>query len=150
MTTPRHGADTVRQVPGAGGQPPPGGVRVLARRYHLIAPLGRGTMGVVWEAYDLAVHRKVAVKEVLLPADMSDHDRAVSRERAQREARAISQLAHPNVIAFYDLVEEAGHPWVVMELVNSRSLADVIRAEGALPLQRIATLSLAILGALEA
>jgi serine/threonine protein kinase len=123
---------------------------VLARRYHLIAPLGRGTMGVVWEAYDLAVHRKVAVKEVLLPADMSDHDRAVSRERAQREARAISQLAHPNVIAFYDLVEEAGHPWVVMELVNSRSLADVIRSDGPMQPSRIATLALAVLGALEA
>ncbi len=151
MTTPRHGAHTVRQSPGAGGPtPPPGGVRVLARRYHLIAQLGRGTMGVVWEAYDLAVHRKVAVKEVLLPADMSEHDRAVSRERAQREARAISQLAHPNVIAFYDLVEEDDHPWVVMELVNSRSLADVIRADGPLPLSRIATLALAVLGALEA
>jgi serine/threonine protein kinase len=90
------------------------------------------------------------VKEVLLPADMSDHDRAVSRERAQREARAISQLAHPNVIAFYDLVEEAGHPWVVMELVNSRSLADVIRSDGPMQPSRIATLALAVLGALEA
>jgi hypothetical protein len=123
---------------------------VLARRYHLIAPLGRGTMGVVWEAYDLAVHRKVAVKEVVLPPDMSQHDREVSRERAQREARAISQLAHPNVIAFYDLVEEHGHPWVVMELVNSRSLADQIRSDGPMPQQRIATLALAVLGALEA
>src|SRR2546430_6564391 len=117
MSTPRHGADVERPQRGATPAPPGSGVRVLAGRYHLIAPLGRGTMGVVWEAYDLAVHRKVAVKEIVLPPDMPEHDRAVARERAEREARAIAQLAHPNVVACYDLLEEAGHPWVVMELV---------------------------------
>lgn len=152
MTTRRHGAD---ERPGAGSaaQPAaasPSGVRVLAHRYHLINPIGRGTMGVVWEAYDLRERRKVAVKEVLLPTDMSGPDRAVARERAAREARAISALRHPSIISFHDLLEEAGHPWVVMELVPSRSLAEVVRQEGPLPPGRLATIGLAVLSALEA
>ncbi|HVX43021.1 MAG TPA: serine/threonine-protein kinase, partial [Mycobacteriales bacterium] len=128
----------------------PAGVRVLAQRYHLIAAIGRGTGGVVWEGYDLTAHRKVALKEIALPPDMPEKEREIARERAQREAQAIAALQHPNVVAFYDLLDVGGNPWVVMELLQARSLADAIREQGPLPPQRVATIGLAVLAGLEA
>jgi Protein kinase domain len=131
-----------------GGQRPGG--RVLARRYHLQRVLGRGAMGAVWEAEDTFLRRTVAVKEVVLPGSLSPEERAVSCERTLREARAIARLGHPNVVTLFDVLDEDSRPWVVMELVPSRSLAEVIKEDGPLHPLRVATVGLAILGALEA
>ncbi|HVQ94191.1 MAG TPA: serine/threonine-protein kinase, partial [Mycobacteriales bacterium] len=129
---------------------PPQDARVLARRYHLQRLLGRGAMGAVWEADDTVLRRPVAVKEVVLPPGLSPEERAVSCERTLREARAIARLGHPNVVTLFDVLDEDSRPWVVMELVPSRSLADVIKEDGPLHPHRVATVGLAILGALEA
>ena len=126
------------------------GGRVLARRYHLKRVLGRGAMGAVWEAEDTFLRRTVAVKEVVLPGSLSPEERAVSCERTLREARAIARLGHPNVVTLFDVLDEDARPWVVMELVPSRSLAEVIKEDGPLHPLRVATVGLAILGALEA
>jgi eukaryotic-like serine/threonine-protein kinase len=126
------------------------GGRVLARRYHLQRVLGRGAMGAVWEAEDTFLRRTVAVKEVVLPGSLSPEERAVSCERTLREARAIARLGHPNVVTLFDVLDEDARPWVVMELVPSRSLAEVIKEDGPLHPLRVATVGLAILGALEA
>jgi len=123
---------------------------VLARRYHLQRVLGRGAMGAVWEAEDTFLRRTVAVKEVVLPGSLSPEERAVSCERTLREARAIARLGHPNVVTLFDVLDEDSRPWVVMELVPSRSLAEVIKEDGPLHPLRVATVGLAILGALEA
>ncbi len=128
----------------------PRGGRVLARRYHLLRVLGRGAMGAVWEAEDTFLRRTVAVKEVVLPGSLSPEERAVSCERTLREARAIARLGHPNVVTLFDVLDEDSRPWVVMELVPSRSLADVIKEDGPLHPLRVATVGLAVLGALEA
>src|SRR3954465_2134938 len=128
----------------------PRGGRVLARRYHLQRVLGRGAMGAVWEAEDTFLRRTVAVKEVVLPGSLSPEERAVSCERTLREARAIARLGHPNVVTLFDVLDEEARPWVVMELVPSRSLAEVIKEDGPLHPLRVATVGLAILGALEA
>src|SRR6266487_6455693 len=130
--------------------PVQGSGRILARRYHLLRLLGRGAMGAVWEAEDTVLRRPVAVKEVVLPGSLSPHERAVSCERTLREARAIARLGHPSVVTLFDVLDEDTRPWVVMELVLSRSLADVIKADGPLHPLRVATVGLAILGALEA
>ncbi|HST63887.1 MAG TPA: serine/threonine-protein kinase, partial [Mycobacteriales bacterium] len=127
-----------------------GGGRVLARRYHLQRVLGRGAMGAVWEAEDTFLRRTVAVKEVVIPGSLSPDERAVSVERTMREARAIARLGHPNVVTLFDVLDEDARPWVVMELVPSRSLAEVIKEDGPLHPLRVATVGLAILGALEA
>jgi eukaryotic-like serine/threonine-protein kinase len=127
-----------------------GGGRVLARRYHLQRVLGRGAMGAVWEAEDTFLRRTVAVKEVVIPGSLSPDERAVSVERTLREARAIARLGHPNVVTLFDVLDEDARPWVVMELVPSRSLAEVIKEDGPLHPLRVATVGLAILGALEA
>ncbi len=155
MTTPYHGAGSARpdtapdrpQPRGASADP---GARVIAGRYRLGPPLGRGAMGTVWEAHDDLLDRPVAVKEVVLPRGMPAHEREVACQRTLREARAIARLDHPNVVTLFDVIDEDTRPWVVMELVPSRSLAEVVRRDGPLPPRRVATIGLAMLGALEA
>ena len=71
------------------------------------------------------------------------------RERTLREARATARLSHPNVITTYDVVEEDGRPWIVMELLATRSLSEVLRDDGPLPPHRVAEIGLGVLSALE-
>ena len=71
---------------------------VVAGRYRLISALGNGGMGTVWLAEDDVLSRQVAVKEVSPPADMTDHERELLRERTLREARTAARLSHPNVV----------------------------------------------------
>ncbi|MQA14021.1 MAG: protein kinase [Pseudonocardiaceae bacterium] len=127
-------------------QPPP---RRVAGRYRLDAVLGRGSIGTVWSAYDELLGRSVAVKEVLLPPGMPAAEADSVRERTLREARAIAVLSHPNVVTLYDVAREGGEPFVVMELVASRSLAEVIR-EGPLTPGHAATVGMSVAAALAA
>ncbi|QNE18731.1 serine/threonine protein kinase [Kribbella qitaiheensis] len=124
--------------------------RLLAGRYRLLGSLGRGGMGVVWHAHDEVLHREVAVKEILLPPELPDEERKMLRRRTLREARSAARLSHPNVVAVYDVVEEEGRPWIVMEFVKSRTLADALRQEGPLPFRLVAEIGLQVLDALEA
>lgn len=107
-------------------------------------------MGAVWKAHDVILRRSVAVKEVLLPPTQSDAENSVARERALREARAIAALSHPNVVTLFDVVDEDGRPWVVMELVPAPSLAQILRDRGPLSPTETARIGLAVLGALDA
>ncbi|MBP2702330.1 serine/threonine protein kinase [Microbispora sp. RL4-1S] len=121
--------------------------RRVAGRYHLIEPIGRGGMGVVWRAHDDLLDRPVAVKEVLhLPA--SEDDRAIFIRRTMREARAAGRVSHPNVIVVHDVIEEDGHPWIVMQLVQARSLGEILRDHGPLVPDRVASIGLQVLDAL--
>jgi eukaryotic-like serine/threonine-protein kinase len=107
-------------------------------------------MGRVWAAWDSLLGRDVALKELLLPQGMADEDAETLRERALREARAIARLAHPNIVRFFDVVLDDGLPWIVMELVPSRSLYDVVRQDGPLPPERVARIGLDLLAGLRA
>ena len=89
--------------------------------YEIIAPLGKGGMGEVYRARDTRLHRDVAVK-VLPQAFQSE----AARERFQREARAASALNHPNICVLYDVGEAAGHPFLVMELLEGETLRERI------------------------
>jgi hypothetical protein len=126
------------------------GGRLVAGRYRLLSPLGTGGMGTVWRAEDEVLGRAVAVKEVTFPHGLSDEDRDVLRERTRREARAAARLDHPSAVTVYDVVEEDGAPYLVMELVEASTLSEVIRSDGPLSPQRTAQVGLALLGALEA
>jgi len=96
--------------------------------YELLAPLGAGGMGVVWRARDLRLHREVAVKA--LPALLrSDPSRLA---RFEDEARAASQLNHPNIVTIHEIGETDDGPFLVMELVEGRTLREILHA-GALP-----------------
>jgi serine/threonine-protein kinase len=94
--------------------------RCLAGRYRLDRPLGRGGMGEVWAASDLRLGRRVAVK--VLRADLARLDEP--RRRFETEARSAAQLVHPNVAAIFDIGGDDGTPFIVMELLSSRTLRD--------------------------
>ncbi|SHM95268.1 serine/threonine-protein kinase [Cryptosporangium aurantiacum] len=121
---------------------------VLAGRYRLVDQLGRGGMGTVWRAHDELLDRDVAVKEVLLPPGVDDETRNDLLERTKREARAAARLSHPNVVTVFDVVEVEGRPWIVMELVKARGLNQIVRDEGPLPPERVASIGVQLLNAL--
>lgn len=122
--------------------------RVVAGRYRLLSEVGRGAAGTVWRAHDVRLDREVAVKEVHVPAIMSERDRRDRRERALREARVAARLSHPGAATVHDVIEADGSPWVVMELVPGRSLARLLAEEGPLPPGRVAQLGRTLVGAL--
>jgi hypothetical protein len=124
--------------------------RVVADRYVLKAPLGRGGMGVVWHAHDTVLGRAVAVKEVVFPPTMPDDERRAAHARVLREARAAARLNHPGAVTLYDVVQHQGHPFIVMELVPATTLADLVRGEGPLEPWRVAEIAGQLAGALEA
>ncbi|MGZ4435774.1 MAG: protein kinase domain-containing protein [Trebonia sp.] len=104
--------------------------RVVAGRYRLSAVIGHGGMGVVWRARDELLSRDVAVKEMIWPPYLTDQERRAACRRATREAQVAARLTHRNVIRVFDIVEEGGCPWIVMELLSYRSLLDVIEEDG--------------------
>ncbi|MEW9548627.1 serine/threonine-protein kinase [Nonomuraea sp. NPDC050783] len=121
----------------------------VSNRYRLLEPLGEGGMGVVWRAYDELLDRTVAIKEVRY-AGVGDARRAELNRRTIREARAAGRLDHPSVVVVHDVVEEDGRPWIVMQLVRSRSLAQVVREQGPLPAGQVAVIGGRVLDALRA
>src|SRR5215467_12794730 len=125
-----------------------GSGRVVAGRYELLDPVGHGAMGTVWRARDLRLDREVAVKEVRVPGPMTYQDQNVLRERSLREARVAARLSHPGVVIVHDVIEAEGTPWIIMELVPSRSLAQVLAEDGPLPPARAAMMGMTLLEAL--
>ncbi|WP_157249433.1 serine/threonine-protein kinase [Nonomuraea typhae] len=124
--------------------------RLLAERYELIAPLGRGTMGTVWRAHDRALGREVAVKEIRQDPGLTEEQRAELRERMVREGRTASRINHPSVAAIHDVIIDGDSPWIIMELIAARSLEQVIDEEGPLPPRLVAEIGVDLLGALRA
>jgi len=124
--------------------------RTVADRYRLLSELGRGGTGVVWRAEDLLLGRAVAVKEVLLPLSAPVPEQQVLRERTVREARSAARLRSPGVVTIFDVLDVAGRPFIVMELVDGRTLAETVREDGPLPVAAAARVGLAVLDALAA
>lgn len=123
---------------------------VIAGRYHLQRQLGRGGMGVVWEAFDASLDRKVAVKGLLHPGAVSVDAQAEWVSRARREARAIARIGHENVVAVHDVIEDGNQVWIVMELLNPRSLADLLGEQQQLAVPHAARIGLQVLRGLTA
>lgn len=94
-------------------------------RYALVERIGSGAMGIVWRARDELLDREVAVKQLRLP-DLTPEEAETVRARAMREARNAARLHHPAAIAVFDVVVEDDRPWLVMEHLPSRSLANLL------------------------
>ncbi|WP_435819782.1 protein kinase domain-containing protein [Micromonospora taraxaci] len=124
--------------------------QLIADRYRLVRPLGQGGMGRVWQARDEMLQRDVAIKELVAPPGLRDDERRELRERSMREARAVARLGHVNVVRVFDVLHSDDDPWIVMELVPSRSLHQVLEAEGPMPADRAARIGLGVLSALRA
>ncbi|MGH8894637.1 MAG: serine/threonine-protein kinase, partial [Actinomycetes bacterium] len=123
--------------------------RTVGGRYRLDRSIGSGGMGTVWQGTDELLGRQVAVKEVRFPPEVGPQEQQELRERTLREARATARLSHPNVVTTYDVVEDDGRPYIVMELLPTRSLSTVLHDDGPLPPHRVARIGLDMLGALE-
>ncbi|MDT0346151.1 protein kinase domain-containing protein [Streptomyces litchfieldiae] len=124
--------------------------RLLNGRYRLGSVVGRGGMGTVWHATDEVLGRAVAVKELRLPPDVDDAERRRMITRTLREAKAIATIRSRGVVTIYDVVDEGSRPWIVMELIEGRSLADIIRHDGPMTPRRAARTGLAVLDVLRA
>jgi hypothetical protein len=122
--------------------------RVIAGRYRLDAPIGRGAMGVVWRARDQLLDRDVAVKEVQMAETLTADERANAYQRTLREAKTAARLSHPGVVSVYDVADDGGRPWIVMELVHARSLDQVLAVEGPLSPRQTAEIGRQLLAAL--
>ncbi|WP_267242936.1 serine/threonine-protein kinase [Streptomyces sp. PR69] len=130
-----------RGATGADGQ-------LLAGRYRLGGVLGRGGMGTVWRAVDETLGRTVAVKELRFPNSIDEDEKRRLITRTLREAKAIARIRNNSAVTVYDVVDEDDRPWIVMELVEGKSLAEVIREDGTLTPRRAAEVGLAILDVL--
>src|SRR5262245_38641095 len=109
--------------------PPPvsAGAPASLGEFRIVREIGRGGMGVVYEAEQSSLRRRVALK--VLPPAFSQDPRIVARFR--REAEAAGRLRHPGIVPVYSVGETAGTPFFAMELVDGRSLADVVRERDA-------------------
>ena len=106
---------------------------MIAGRYRLERELGRGAMGAVWLATDEVLGRSVALKQLIALDGVSD-------AAVEREAQLAARLVHPNVVAVFDLVRDDDKPWLVMEYVEGKTLAHMVRDDGPLPVEDAARL----------
>jgi hypothetical protein len=124
--------------------------RVIAGRYTVLEEIGRGGMGIVWLAEDRTIGRRVAIKELHIPAGVPAEERRVLEERVLREARAAGRLNDPGVVTVFDVVQEAGATYIVMELIQAPTLTDIVARQGPLPQELVARIAEQLLSALEA
>ena len=114
-------------------------------RFVILGDVARGGMGIVYRALDPALDRLVALK-VLAPPLADD---AVSRQRFNREATAVSRLKHPNLALVYEFGEHEGHPYIAFEWISGRTLRDILAETGRLPPQTALALLSQIAAALD-
>jgi len=117
---------------------------VLGGRYRLIGPLGEGGMATVYRGRDQRLNRDVAIK--ILHEDLTRDPGFLAR--FQREAQVVASLSHPNIVPVYDVGEEQGTHYIVMEYVRGRTLKEVLEAGGTLAPERATSIMRSVLDAL--
>ncbi|MFJ4975925.1 serine/threonine-protein kinase [Streptomyces coeruleorubidus] len=123
---------------------------LVAGRYRLADSIGSGGMGRVWRAHDEVLHRSVAIKELTAALYVSESEQAILLARTRAEARAAARINHSAVVTVHDVLEHDGRPWIVMELVEGRSLADAVKEEGRVEPREAARIGMWVLRALRA
>ncbi|QIS04622.1 protein kinase [Nocardia brasiliensis] len=124
--------------------------RLIAGRYRLTDPIGTGAMGVVWRGTDVRLRRTVAVKQLILAPGLTRSAALEAKLRAMREGRIAARLHHPNAITVFDVAEEDGQPWLVMEYMNAPSLAAKLSGKRTLAPTEVAKIGAQAAGALAA
>ncbi|MGW0215063.1 serine/threonine-protein kinase [Micromonospora chokoriensis] len=124
---------------------------LLAGRYRRLLPVDdTATPGRVWLARDEVLGRDVALKQIAVPGWASDAERSRLHERTLAEVRGLAGLDHPGVVGMWDVLSADGYLWLVMEHVPSRSLSEVVAADGPLAPTEVARVGLHLLAALGA
>ena len=118
--------------------------KVLAGRYELFERVGEGGMSVVYKAKDKLLNRFVAIK-ILKPEFINDHKFIDS---FRRESQAAASLSHPNIVNIYDVGREGNIHYIVMELIQGKTLSDYIKEQGPMPYPKVIALSKQITAAL--
>ncbi|ANW18565.1 serine/threonine-protein kinase [Streptomyces clavuligerus] len=124
--------------------------QLLAGRYRLGESIGRGGMGRVWRAEDEMLNRAVAIKELTAGMYASEADRRILHVRTRNEARAAARISHPCVVTVHDVLVHDDRPWIVMQFVDGRSLADAAKESGRVPVADAARIGLQVLRGLNA
>ncbi|MEV5008028.1 protein kinase [Streptomyces sp. NPDC056159] len=123
---------------------------LLSGRYRLDEAIGSGGMGRVWRAHDEVLHRAVAIKELTAALYVAESDQEVLLARTRAEARAAARINHSAVVTVHDVLEHDGRPWIVMELVEGRSLADALKERDRMDPAEAAGIGIWVLRALRA
>ena len=123
---------------------------LIAQRYQLIEQIGVGAMGAVWLGTDTRLNRKVALKQVVLEPGLDLRQASDARQRILREGRISARLQHPHAVAIYDVSMHDGEPWLVMEYLRARSLANVLTMDGLLSDRAAARIGTQLADALDA
>lgn len=122
---------------------PPGGL--MNNQFLMVRQVGEGGMGIVYEGYDRALKRKVAIKRLRADLDMSD----AAKEQLLNEARTVAALHHPNIVEIYTVFEENGDLFLVFEYVEGQTLDQRLEKEGRLPLKEAKSIFRSICRALD-
>jgi serine/threonine protein kinase len=123
---------------------------LIADRFLLKELIGVGGMGRIWLAHDRTLCRPVALKEVVAPSDLGEEQQEELGELAFREAQAAAQVDHPGVVRIYDIIQIGLWPWIVMQYFPSRSLKNLVAAQGPLDPAYAAGIGLTLVDALAA
>ncbi len=126
----------------------PGPDHLVAGRYRLTSKIGGGGMGAVWLARDERLDRDVAAKQVISTEGLTEEEADELRRRALHEGRLAARLQHRNAVAMYDVALDRGEPWLVMEYLPSRSLAQVLHMTGTMPERQVAQIGAQVADAL--
>ena len=113
---------------------------VIAERYEVLELVGTGGMSSVYKSHDQLLERNVALK--VLHPHFGDDDEYV--ERFRREARAVAQLSHPNIVTVIDRGDAEGHQFIVFEFIDGENLKELVNRTGPLPVRRAVELAIAI------
>lgn len=127
--------------------------RVVADRYDLVRPLGRGGMGAVWLAADRLAGRQVAVKELRAPDGLGADEREVFAKRALQEARSAARIQHPNAVVLHDIIPATADDdaiYLIMEYVEGETLGQEMQRAGPLSESRVTTIGLDLVSVLQA
>ena len=124
--------------------------RVIANRYALKTALGRTQLGTVWRAEDTLLGRAVVARELALPPWLADEERRATQASVLREAGAVARLNHPGVVTVFDVVADHDGIFIVTELVQAPTLADLVLAKGPLPPRSVAEIGAEVASVLEA
>ena len=123
--------------------------RLIANRYALRTALARGEVGTVWHAQDTLLGREVVVREIVFPPWLAGPERRATRASVLGQAGAVARLTHPGVVTVFDVVADDHGIFIVTELVQAPSLADLVRAEGPLPPLQVAEIGAEVASVLE-